>query len=79
MNHTRYFLPALAALLFLPSAFARPSKKMALPDFTKGDSIPEGATHDWNLGATGARGWIFSEAIKQIKASKETAKLIHVK
>ena len=28
---------------------------MAVPDFTKGDPIPEGATHDWTLGATGAR------------------------
>jgi HEAT repeat protein len=34
---------------------------MTLPDFTKGDRIPEGAKHDWNLGATGARGWIFSD------------------
>ncbi|WP_233246100.1 DUF6288 domain-containing protein [Coraliomargarita sinensis] len=31
------------------------------PDLTKGESIPEGATHDWNLGATGARGWMYSE------------------
>jgi hypothetical protein len=34
---------------------------MTQPDFTKGDSIPEGANHDWNLGATGARGWIYSD------------------
>ncbi len=61
MKPTRYLLPALAALLFVPSAFARPSKKMALPDFTKGDPIPEGANHDWNLGATGIRGWMFSD------------------
>ncbi|PQJ27698.1 DUF6288 domain-containing protein [Rubritalea profundi] len=39
---------------------AAPSGKMKIPDFLKGDAIPEGATHDWNLGATGARGWIFS-------------------
>jgi hypothetical protein len=39
---------------------AAPSGKMKTPDFLKGDPIPEGATHDWNLGATGARGWIFS-------------------
>lgn len=36
---------------------------MALPDFTKGDSIPEGANHHWNLGATGLRGWMFSDKL----------------
>jgi hypothetical protein len=33
----------------------------ANPDFTRGDQIPEGANHDWTLGKTGARGWIFSD------------------
>ena len=28
------------------------------PDFTKGGERPARATHDWNLGATGMRGWI---------------------
>lgn len=28
------------------------------PDFTKGDTIPKNAPHDWNLGATGLRGWM---------------------
>ena len=28
------------------------------PDFTKGDTIPKNAKHDWNLGATGLRGWM---------------------
>ena len=36
---------------------------MTLPDFTKGDSIPAGAKHDWNLGATGARGWMYCETM----------------
>lgn len=36
---------------------------LKLPDFTKGDAIPDGATHDWNLGATGARGWMFSDKL----------------
>ena len=47
---------ALQALLA-----AGPAGNMAQPDFTKGDRIPEGAVHDWNLGATGARGWMFSD------------------
>jgi len=36
---------------------------LTLPDFTEGDAIPDGATHDWNLGATGARGWMFSDKL----------------
>ena len=38
------------------------------PDFTKGDSIPEGAKHDWNLGPTGARGWMFSRKLETREA-----------
>ena len=31
-------------------------------DFTvTGTKIPEAAAHDWNLGATGARGWMYSD------------------
>ena len=61
MNLSRPLSLALATLLFLPATGAAPPGKMTLPDFTKGDRIPEGAKHDWNLGATGARGWIFSD------------------
>ena len=45
------------------------------PDFTQGDSIPSGFSHDWNLGPTGARGWIYSHrletsAARQIRITK---------
>lgn len=48
------------------------------PDFTKGGRIPAGAVHDWNLGATGARGWMYSESMvtsgaRQIKVTKVTS------
>jgi HEAT repeat protein len=43
------------------------------PDFTKGDAIPEKARHDWNLGATGLRGWMFTEDF-----STKTARQIKV-
>ncbi|MDA7881083.1 DUF6288 domain-containing protein [Akkermansiaceae bacterium] len=51
------------------------SGKVAQPDFTKGDPIPEGYTHDWNLGPTGLRGWIYSDRMetseaRQIKITK---------
>jgi hypothetical protein len=73
-KHLHCLLPALAAVLLVPGAFARPNK-MELPDFTKGDPIPEGASHDWNLGATGARGWMFSDRLvtsdaRQIRITK---------
>jgi hypothetical protein len=42
---------------------AAPDGKSQNPDFTKGGSIPEGASHDWNLGATGARGWMFTDTM----------------
>jgi hypothetical protein len=32
-----------------------------MPDFTKGDAIPAKAKHDWNLGPTGLRGWMFCD------------------
>ena len=47
----------LAALC--PAAAAKNLLKM--PDFNQGEEIPAGANHDWTLGATGARGWIFCE------------------
>jgi hypothetical protein len=50
-----------AALLALPAAAAGPNVAMPNPDFTKGDTIPAVAKHDWNLGATGLRGWIYTK------------------
>ena len=52
---------ALLAWVAVPEGFARgPGSDIEHPDFTKGDPIPEGATHDWNLGPTGARGWMYT-------------------
>ncbi len=36
---------------------------VVVPDFTKGANIPTGAKHDWNLGPTGLRGWIFCDKL----------------
>jgi len=38
-------------------------RKLTVPDFTRGDAIPKQAKHDWNLGATGARGWMFCDRL----------------
>ena len=72
MSLSKTFLLTIA---LISQALAAPKGKMALPDFTKGDPIPNGANHDWNLGATGARGWMFSDKMvtsdaRQIKITK---------
>ena len=72
MSLSKTFLLTIA---LASQALAAPKGKMALPDFTKGDPIPNGANHDWNLGATGARGWMFSDKMvtsdaRQIKITK---------
>lgn len=58
-------LALTAAFLGLASfAMAAPGgKSVSMPDFTKGDAIPQDFTKDWNLGPTGARGWMFSDKL----------------
>ncbi|MCP4066833.1 MAG: PDZ domain-containing protein [Phycisphaeraceae bacterium] len=60
------FLVALASTI--SGHAAAPPSKVSNPDFTKGESIPEGATHDWNLGPTGARGWMYSNKLETSEA-----------
>lgn len=50
----------LIALLAAPSLVLAAGKNESTPppDFTKGETIPTNAKHDWNLGATGLRGWM---------------------
>ncbi len=51
----------VAALALGPTLAAGPGKaELNNPDFTKGDTVPEKGPHDWTLGPTGARGWIFT-------------------
>ncbi len=51
-------------ICFTSLAPAAPAGKvLAIPDFTKGDSIPATAKHDWNLGPTGLRGWMFCDKL----------------
>ena len=66
-----------AIFLFIASLAitAARAKTLEISDFTKGDAIPAGASHDWNLGATGARGWMFSDKMvttdaRQIRITK---------
>ncbi len=64
----RLFLMALAVLCLADFSDAARKSPLKNVDLTKGESIPKEATHDWNLGATGARGWIYSEQLSTSKA-----------
>mgnify|MGYP002654622860 CR=1 FL=1 len=59
----RNVITASVALICLLSGMlhAAPKTELANPDFTQGGSIPAEAKHDWNLGATGLRGWMFCD------------------
>jgi hypothetical protein len=62
---------ALMAVASLTAMAAAKGKAVEMPDFTKGDTLAKDAPHDWTLGPTGARGWIFtanghSRAARQI-------------
>jgi hypothetical protein len=64
----RFLVTSVAAaglcwFLAVPSGAAAPASNALPPDFSRGDKIPEGVDHDWNLGATGARGWMFCDRL----------------
>ncbi len=82
LRHFAAFLAVACLLALLPGndvASAAPGQgKVAPPDFTMGDRIPEGYTHDWTLGPTGLRGWIYSDRLvttdaRQIRVTKVEA------
>lgn len=47
----------------VPAVAAGKGQPLTIPDFTKGDAIPAKAKHDWNLGPTGLRGWMFCDKL----------------
>lgn len=49
-----------AALVGCASSALAAAKDNPNPDFTKGSKLAKDAPHDWTLGPTGARGWIFT-------------------
>ncbi|MFZ9854935.1 MAG: DUF6288 domain-containing protein [Limisphaerales bacterium] len=55
----------LLALLAAPASAraAARSQPLAVPDLTQGDALPKGSRHDWNLGPTGLRGWMFCDQL----------------
>ena len=57
-----------AAAILAPQLAPAQREAMPNPDFTQGESIPDGATHTWNLGPTGARGWMHSHRLETTQA-----------
>lgn len=80
MNFTAFFLTSTALLATAKISLAAGDAKLAaMPDLTKGDAIPANAKHDWNLGATGLRGWMYCDKLvtsdaRQIAVTKVEAK-----
>jgi len=66
-NDQRFFTMLLtASLAFILSlgadiGSASAARGVKCPDLTRGGKIPDGWTHDWNLGPTGVRGWMYSD------------------
>ncbi len=63
MKQTLITLTCAALFNLVPSSLAAGSAKLTMPDFTKGDAVPKEANKDWNLGPTGARGWMYSDRL----------------
>lgn len=52
-----------ASILLLVGVHSPLTLSTDAPDLTRGGEIPGASNHDWTLGATGARGWIYSEKL----------------
>jgi len=66
MNLLATRLVAGALVLFLSGHAA--AADLPIPDFTQGGTVPAEAKTDWNLGASGARGWMYSARMSTSKA-----------
>jgi hypothetical protein len=60
-NQTVFFALVVVFSAFNASYAAGGGQAAEVPDFTQGAKIPDDAKHDWNLGATGLRGWIYCD------------------
>ncbi len=56
------FIPFVGVMCLRSATLhAAPKTTLNNPDFTQGGTVPAEAKHDWNLGATGMRGWMFCD------------------
>jgi len=62
MDHLRTLISACALCVIVapstPLHAAGAGGKQSIPDFTQGEKTD--GSHDWTLGPTGARGWIYT-------------------
>ncbi len=65
---TALFTLLATALVAVLPATAQRNRDMPNPDLTRGESIPDGATWDLTLGATGLRGWMHSRRLSTTEA-----------
>ena len=64
MKFIQLVLPLMWLLVAHSPAFAQGKRQTVdIPDFTQGDVVPKDAKHDWNLGPTGLRGWMFCDRL----------------
>ncbi len=63
MNLNLYSPLSFVLLVTTVAAAVAQEKQLEIPDFTKGAVIPDDAKHDWNLGPTGLRGWMFCDQL----------------
>ncbi len=63
INHLVRIVALLLVEAFLHFTVATAHDSVVVPDFTKGAKISTDSRHDWNLGPTGLRGWIFCDQL----------------
>lgn len=63
MKHAIVSLPCAVLFALVSPSLGAGKDKLTPPDFTKGDAIPANAKHDWNLGPTGLRGWMYCDKL----------------
>ena len=56
-------LAVVVAVALVLSSVAVAKDPLVVPDFTKGAKVPNGDKHDWNLGPTGLRGWVYCDKL----------------
>ncbi len=61
-------LVALSAFIFDIAHAAQKKSAPQIPDFTAGAPAPEKNWHDWTLGPTGLRGWMFTAKMETSEA-----------
>ena len=66
--HISFALLVFVAICWPSDANGQKRAGEKIPDFTAGDAVPKNANHDWNLGPTGARGWIYSNKLETTQA-----------